>query len=151
MSQRSITVSTVAVTIIAIVLAGHHHKTPQKTALPAAVSVTSQMIEEARFTALKNNKFLMVEFGASWCSDCLELSKSLTDVITSDRLERHFVVVNVDVGEFNRNLNVARSLGVDVTQGIPVAVFFPPRSDVHLVKLGTEQILRYIKEVITRP
>jgi len=93
----------------------------------------------------------MVQFGASWCPDCLELSKSLNDMIIFNHLEQHFVVVNIDVGEFNRNLNVARSVGVDVNQGIPVAVFFPPHSDVTSVKLGTQQILGYIKEVIARP
>ena len=93
----------------------------------------------------------MVQFGASWCPDCVELSKSLKDSITSNRLEQYFIVVNIDVGEFNRNLNVARSLGIDVTEGIPVAVFFPPRGDVSSVKLGTEQILEFVKEVIARP
>jgi len=109
------------------------------------------MIEEARLAAHKLDKFLMVQFGASWCSDCVELSRSLKDIITSERVERHFIVVNIDVGEFNRNVNVARSLGIDVTEGIPVAVFFPPRSDVSSVRLGTKQILAYIKEVIARP
>jgi thiol-disulfide isomerase/thioredoxin len=142
-SLRSITVSTIVVTIIAVALVGYHRKTQQKS--------PSQMIEEARVAAHKNDKFLMVQFGASWCPDCVELSRSLKDVITSNRVEQHFVVVNIDVGEFNRNLNVARSLGVDVSQGIPVAVFFPPHNEISSVKLGTEQILAYIKEVNARP
>ena len=151
MSLRSFRIPTLVVTISLIALVGYHRKAQQKTPSLAGVRVTSQMIEEARLTAMKNDKVLMVRFGASWCPDCLELSKSLNDVITSNRLEQHFVVVNVDVGEFNRNLNVARSLGVDVNQGIPVAVFFPPHSDASSVKLGTEQILGHIKEVIARP
>ena len=151
MSLRSFRIPTLVVTISIIALVGYHRKAQRNTPSPAGVRVTSQMLEEARLTAMKNDKVLMVRFGASWCPDCLELSKSLNDVITSNRLEQHFVVVNVDVGEFNRNLNVARSLGVDVNQGIPVAVFFPPHSDASSVKLGTEQILGYVKEVTARP
>ena len=143
MSLRSITISAIVVTTIAVALVGYHRKTQQNSA--------SQMIEEGRLAAHKLDKFLMVQFGASWCSDCVELSRSLKDVITSERVEQHFIVVNIDVGEFNRNVNVARSLGIDVTEGIPVAVFFPPRSDVSSVRLGTKQILAYIKEVIARP
>ena len=109
------------------------------------------MIEEARVAARKLDKFLMVQFGASWCPDCVELSRNLNDAITFEKVEQHFIVVNIDVGEFNRNVNVARSLGIDVTEGIPVAVFFPPRGDVSSVRLGTQQILAYIKEVIARP
>ena len=143
MSLRSITGSAIVVTIIAVALVAYHREGQQKSA--------SQMIEEARIAAHKNDKFLMVQFGASWCPDCVELSKSLKDSITSNRLEQYFIVVNIDVGEFNRNLTVARSLGIDVTEGIPVAVFFPPRGDVSSVRLGTQQILAYIKEVIARP
>jgi len=142
MSLRSIAISA-SVLAIAVALVAYHREAQQKSA--------SQMIEEARIAAHKNDKFLMVQFGASWCPDCIELSKSLKDSITSNRLEQYFIVVNIDVGEFNRNLNVARSLGVDVTEGIPVAVFFPPRGDVSSVKLGTEQILEFVKEVIARP
>ena len=131
------------VTTIAVTLVEYHRKTQQKSA--------SQIIEEARVAAYQNDKFLMVQFGASWCPDCVELSRSLKDVITSERFERHVIVVNIDVGEFNRNMNVARSLGIDITEGIPVAVFFPPRGDVSTVRLGTKQILAYIKEVIARP
>ena len=100
MSLRSFRIPTLVVTISIIALVGYHRKAQQKTPSPTGVRVTSQMIEEARLTAMKNDKFLMVQFGASWCPDCLELSKSLNDVITSNRLEQHFVVVNVDVGEF---------------------------------------------------
>src|SRR5215468_6774299 len=99
MSLRSITVSTVLVTIIVIALFGYHQRTRQKKASPADARVTSQ-IQEARDTALKSNRFLMVQFGASWCPDCLELSKSLNDMIRFNHLEQHFVVVNIDVGEF---------------------------------------------------
>jgi hypothetical protein len=38
--------------------------------------------------------------------------------------------VNVDVGKFNRNRDVAKSLGVTLTRGIPVAVFFDPQGRV---------------------
>jgi hypothetical protein len=44
-------------------------------------------------------------------------------------IDRSFVCVNVDVGEFNRNLDVARSLGVDVIQGIPAAASLRRASD----------------------
>src|SRR5215831_9403662 len=106
MSPRSITVSTVVLTVIAVALVGYHRKTQQKTASSIEAEATSKMIEEARVTAVNNDKFLMVLFGAGWCPDCLELSKNLKDVITSHRLGRHFVVVNIDVGELNRTLSV---------------------------------------------
>jgi hypothetical protein len=67
-----------------------------------------------------------------------------------DYIKAHFVVLNVDVGQFNRNIDIAESLGVDINQGIPTAVFFPPGSAVSAKKLGTNEILAYLKDVVER-
>jgi hypothetical protein len=56
-------------------------------------------------------------------------------------------VFKIDVGEFNRNLDIAQSLGVDVMQGIPVAVFFAPIGSSTSTRQGTDQILAYLKAV----
>jgi hypothetical protein len=50
------------------------------------------------------------------------------------------------VGEFNRHLDIARALGVDLTQGIPAAVFFKPDGAESTPKVGNRQILDYVKE-----
>jgi len=109
------------------------------------------MLDKARGNASMNHKFLMVEFGAGWCGDCLELSKALETPLLRDLLETRFVVLNVDVGQFNRNIDLALSLGVDVNEGIPRAVFLGPGGDVLARKLGTNQILSYLQSVIEHP
>ena len=102
------------------------------------------LIPEARARATRNHKFLMVEFGADWCSDCAQLSKSLEDEKRRDQFQKEFEVLYVDVGEFNRNLDIAKSLGIDVTEAIPTAAFFPPNSDQPIIKRGTSPILAFV-------
>lgn len=102
-------------------------------------------LAEARTKAREIQKFFMVQFGADWCSDCLELSKSLEQAPMPDYLRNKFVVFNVDVGEFNKNLDVAKSLAVDVTQGIPVAVIFPPSGTEITTRRGIHEILAYVQ------
>ena len=102
------------------------------------------LIAEARARAARNHKFLMVEFGADWCSDCAQLSKSLEDEKRRDQFQKEFEVLYVDVGEFNRNLDIAKSLGIDVTEAIPTAAFFPPNSDQPIIKRGTNPILAFV-------
>lgn len=80
-------------------------------------------IADAKARAAANGKMLMVTFGANWCPDCLTLHKDLEDPVTSDYARKKFEMVNVDVGEFDKNSDVARELGV-VVNGIPLAVFF---------------------------
>jgi thioredoxin len=86
--------------------------------------VTPAMVDEALKTARSQNKFLMVEFGADWCSDCVALARSLEQGQTAEYLRNHFVVLKVNVGQFDRNLDIAKSLGVDLNKGIPTAVFY---------------------------
>ena len=102
------------------------------------------LIAEARARAARNHKFLMVEFGAEWCSDCAQLSKSLKYERRRDLFQREFELLYVDVGEFNRNLDIAKSLGIDVTEAIPTAAFFAPNSDQPVIKRGTNPILAFV-------
>jgi len=101
--------------------------------------------------ALKNaraaHKSLMVEFGADWCSDCEQLARDLQHEPIKNCLRERFNVFKVDVGEFNRNLDVASGLGIDIKNGvIPTAVFFPPATTVHSTKVGTHEILSFLKQ-----
>jgi|SRR5437016_1436176 len=130
--RRSILVSVFVIALSAIV-------TYRET-----TKVGQELIAEARARAARNHKFLMVEFGAEWCSDCAQLSKSLKDERRRDLFQREFELLYVDVGEFNRNLDIAKSLGIDVTEAIPTAVFFPPNSDQPVIKRGTNPILAFV-------
>jgi thioredoxin 1 len=106
--------------------------------------VSSNLVAEARIRAARDHKFLMVEFGAAWCSDCAQLSRSLREDRRRERFRKDFELLFVDVGEFNRNLDVAKSLGIDVTEAIPAAAFFPPDSDQPVIRRGTNQILAFV-------
>jgi protein disulfide-isomerase len=108
--------------------------------------VTTEMLQRTRVNAHANGKSLMVQFGAAWCSDCVELSEQLQQQTIRDNLSANFVVLKVDVGEFNRNIDLAKSLGIDVTAGIPAAVFFPSDGTAQSSRQGTKQILSYLRE-----
>jgi thiol:disulfide interchange protein len=108
--------------------------------------MTLQSVDDARQKAQRNHKYLMVEFRADWCSDCRMLSRQLLESQTQATIAERFMVVQVDVGEFNRNLDIARALGVDVNQGIPAAAFFEPDGRVSFPRIGNRQILEYVKK-----
>jgi protein disulfide-isomerase len=84
-----------------------------------------EAIAAGKARAAAAGKFLMVTFGANWCPDCLTLHKNLQDSETRAYVDGKFEMVNIDVGDFDRNAHVARELGVTVL-GIPLAVFFGP-------------------------
>jgi thiol:disulfide interchange protein len=123
----------------------------------SATADARREIADAKARAAANGKMVMVTFGANWCPDCLTLHKDLEDPVTREYANRKFERVNVDVGEFDKNADVARELGVAPVNGIPLAVFFSsdgrPICDTRRGELQpsrhytSSEILDFLKEV----
>ena len=73
--------------------------------------------------AAASGKMLMVTFGANWCPDCLTLHDNLHAADTRAYVEKHFEVVQIDVGDSKKSAAVKRDLGIAVNV-IPLAVFY---------------------------
>ena len=129
--------------------------------LPYDESVDARtMVADARQQALQAGRFLMITFGANWCMDCRTLYHALKsdEVKEYARSVLHFA--HVDVGKFNRNREIAKELGVDLSRGIPVAIFFDPAGN----KIGTtndgqleparfytsKQILKFVRDIVEK-
>ena len=82
-------------------------------------------IEEGKARAAESGKMLMVMFGANWCPDCRTLHDNLYASETKAYVEKHFEVVEIDVGDSKKNAAVQRDLGISVNV-IPLAVFYSP-------------------------
>jgi thiol-disulfide isomerase/thioredoxin len=114
--------------------------------------------EAARERATAAGKFLMVTFGANWCPDCRALHRRLHAEPVSGFVADHYEIVTVDIADFDRNLDLARDLGVDLQMGIPVAVFFAPdgsvigatnRGELEPARSYTSrQILKFLQDVV---
>ena len=117
-------------------------------------------------SAISTNNYLMVVFGADWCPDCRKLYENLASEEVASYMDDHMNFVTIDVGRKDLNIDLAMELGVTVSNGIPVAVFFSPDGDL----IGTtnqgelepsryfssSQILRFVRKVVeyqevTRP
>jgi thioredoxin 1 len=77
----------------------------------------------AKARALEQGMFLMVTFGANWCTDCRTLYMHLESDEVSAYAKDRFEFANVNVGKFNRNIELAKELGVNLERGVPVAIF----------------------------
>ncbi|EHR72276.1 hypothetical protein BurJ1DRAFT_3468 [Burkholderiales bacterium JOSHI_001] len=65
---------------------------------------------------------VLVVFGANWCEDCRRLDQALSSGRTAELMARQFELVKVDVGRFDRNLDLAKAYGDPIRKGIPAAV-----------------------------
>jgi len=87
--------------------------------------------------AKRANVPVLVVFGANWCPDCRVLDMSFKDGASAPLIRQHFKVVKVDVGRFDRNVDIAQAYGVPLKQGIPaVAVLSPTGKVVYTTRSG---------------
>ena len=69
--------------------------------------------------ARTENKQVLVVFGANWCADCQALAKQMAAGLVAAHVAQRYIVTKVDVGDFNKNLDLARQMGDAVQKGIP--------------------------------
>jgi protein disulfide-isomerase len=78
-------------------------------------------LQQGLDTARASGKDVLVVFGANWCEDCRQLDKALHGR-TASLIDARFVVVKIDVGNFDKNLDVVKRYGYPIGKGIPAAV-----------------------------
>jgi thiol:disulfide interchange protein len=76
-------------------------------------------IAAALKTAAQTHKRVLLDFGGNWCGDCIVLEMYLHNEENLSLLEANFVLVHVNVGHLDENLDIAERYQVPVTRGVP--------------------------------
>lgn len=87
-------------------------------------------LEQALAAARSSQRPVLVVFGANWCQDCRALDTALKTPKNAELIAKEFVLVKVDVGNFDRNLPLAEQYGNPIKRGIPAAVVLSPANQV---------------------
>jgi len=81
---------------------------------------------------------VLVIFGANWCADCKILDMAIKQGSSAPLVAKEFNVVKVNVGRFDRNVDIAQSYGVPLENGIPAVVVLSPKNRVLYVTRAGE-------------
>jgi thiol-disulfide isomerase/thioredoxin len=65
------------------------------------------------------HKLLLIDLGGNWCGDCRVLAGVLGLPEVAAFVDAHYVVVSVDVGRIDRNLDIPARYGVGKVEGVP--------------------------------
>ncbi len=69
--------------------------------------------------ARHEHKRVILDFGGDWCGDCQVLDIYLHQEPNLDLFEKNFVMVHVDIGHFDKNLDVTEKYEVPLKKGVP--------------------------------
>jgi thiol:disulfide interchange protein len=85
-----------------------------------------QDIAGALALAQSTNRNVLLDFGANWCPDCQMLDVYLHQSPNSELLQKNYILVHVDMGKMDKNLDVAYTFNVPIKKGIPALAVVQP-------------------------
>jgi len=78
-----------------------------------------KQVSAAIAEALRSGKHIVLVFGANWCPDCHALDAQMHKPELAAIVEKNFLIVKIDVGSMDKNLDLAQKYGVPLRRGIP--------------------------------
>ena len=70
-------------------------------------------------TAAAAHKRILLDFGGNWCGDCQVLDYYFHDPKNLPLLETSFVLVHINIGHMDENVDIARRYDVPLERGVP--------------------------------
>jgi thiol:disulfide interchange protein len=90
----------------------------------------AQDIRQALAAAGKQHKNVLLDFGGNWCLDCHVLDNAFHQPRIAPLLNSNYVLVHVDVGRYDKNLDLAKQYHVDLEKGVPSLAVLDARGNV---------------------
>lgn len=88
-----------------------------------------QQVAVAKARAKAEGKRLLIDLGGNWCPDCRVLAGVFELPEIKAFLQKHYVVVMVDVGRFDKNAQVVRPYNVTSLKGVPALLIVDPKTN----------------------
>lgn len=87
----------------------------------------NSQVDRAFAKAKKSGKRVLIDLGGNWCPDCIVLANFLQLPEMRRFMDAHYEVAMVDVGRFDRNLQVPARFGFKTRlKGVPTLLIATP-------------------------
>jgi thiol-disulfide isomerase/thioredoxin len=87
-------------------------------------------VARARARAIAHHKLLLIDLGGNWCGDCRVLAGTMALPELRAFVGAHYEVVTVDVGRFDKNLQIPARYGIrNRLEGVPSLLIVDPAHD----------------------
>jgi thiol:disulfide interchange protein len=76
-------------------------------------------INAALAQARREHKRVILDFGGNWCGDCQVLDIYYHQSPNAELLAKNFILVHINIGHMDKNVDVAKKYNVPITKGVP--------------------------------
>ena len=84
--------------------------------------VDSLQLDEFIDLSISRGKQPVVIFGGNWCPDCRILEGTLAMPTIKKFLQQHYQVMHIDIGRYDRNMDLMDHLNIESKKGVPRVV-----------------------------
>ena len=84
--------------------------------------VDSLQLDEFINLSISKGKQPVVIFGGNWCPDCRILEGTLAMPTIKKFLQQHYQVMHIDIGRYDRNMELMDHLNIESKKGVPRVV-----------------------------
>lgn len=84
--------------------------------------VDSLQLDEFIDLSISRGKQPVVIFGGNWCPDCRILEGTLAMPTIKKFLQQHYQVIHIDIGRYDRNMDLMDHLNIESKKGVPRVV-----------------------------
>ena len=88
------------------------------------------VVAAAKARAKAHHRLLLIDLGGNWCLDCRLLAGTMELPELRKFLAAKYEIAIVDVGRFDKNLDIPAHYGIkDRLEGVPAVLIVDPRTD----------------------
>jgi len=92
--------------------------TSKKVLYPSDADAREEIENGLKQAATEKKRVLLV-FGGNWCYDCHVLDRALHEGAAGKIVSESFLLVHVDIGEANKNLDLVKQYKIPLDKGVP--------------------------------
>lgn len=112
--------------LIAILMSVLPSKAADQSVYPDPSSARIDLAHALR-QAATTHKRIILDFGGNWCGDCKVLDIYFHDPANLTLLNANFVLVHINVGQFDQNTELAQRYQIPLNKGVPALAVLDSR------------------------
>jgi thiol-disulfide isomerase/thioredoxin len=127
---------------VLLAIAADSAKSATHNIYPDPAQAKSDLAQALR-TAAATHKRVLLDFGGNWCGDCQVLDIYLHDPANLPIVDANFVVVHINIGQYDANLPLAQHYQIPLDKGVPaVAILSDHGTLLYSQKSGEFEAMR---------